>query len=282
MDRPTTLEERLRALIAPLKQELEQLEAHRAFKTEEHQTQIAKLREVFRKEMDESEANIKKLQSALRHLDPTTEVPKATKPRRTTKNQSHVGRPRSNGTATGLGISVEAVKPFVDEIKRVVAERSRDGSLATFTQKEIYRGIDHDQSKGSAAFKYLRQIEFLRKAGRNPESRAEVWSIMDADAYDAVLTGLASAAQEEVNRLKVAKLDSDEEIERVAAFIREQGEVQGWNAVIEGAKIAETRLTTIRHRLVDADLIEVKQVGGKGKPVAIRWKSQEGMNLVAA
>lgn len=118
------------------------------------------------------DAHIKKITGAISALEPPA-------PKRKKAQPGHVGEPRANGTATGLGITVEACEPVVTEILRRREENPED----RFIQKDIYTAIGMDQAKCSAAFRYLREIEFLRAAGKT-STRADMWAVMDPTAYE--------------------------------------------------------------------------------------------------
>lgn len=128
--------------------------------------------------LEEQRAENVKVRRALSIMDPDEAPP----PKPKKKVPTHVGRTRSNGTATGHGISAEAADPFVTEMLR-----RTDAGEKFFSQRDIYQALGVEQSPASSAFRFLRDIGFLRKAGRfnddDPRRRAEAWTVMDRDAY---------------------------------------------------------------------------------------------------
>ena len=60
------------------------------------------------------------------------------------------------------------------------------------TQGDVSEARGADPSTTSAAFATLREMDFLRKAGRDPETRRERWAIMEADAVDKALEAEAT------------------------------------------------------------------------------------------
>lgn len=164
-----SLGDQLAEMIVPLRQALEQGEANAAY-----------LEGRWKAQKFENQ----KMKRALDVLDPDS---KPKKEKRT--GTSHIGRTRSNGTATGYGISVEATGPVVARIKEVA-----EANGGFVTQPDIHRPMDLDQAKCSSAFKYLREIGFIGKAGRDKTGRRELWRILDADAFDKAL----NAAKEQI------------------------------------------------------------------------------------
>lgn len=115
--------------------------------------------------------------------------PKA-KPKVKTKQQpGYVGIRRATGTATGFGVTFEVVQIAVDAI--------RNNELPEkFTQRQLYRHLDWDQSKGSQVIRFLREIGFLRKAGKADNQRAVLWAVMDADAFERARNEVSDATEE--------------------------------------------------------------------------------------
>lgn len=157
-----SLGDQLSEMIAPIRQSLEQGEKHAEYLKEMQQKQ---------------EAENTKMRRALRLLDPTYEAPV----RRRRQGTPRVGVTRASGTPTGFGVTVEGCKPYAEKVLEVA---DRDGFV---TQPAVYRALNSDQGTSSAAFKFFRDIGFLRKAGRDKESRREIWRILDRDAYHKAL-----------------------------------------------------------------------------------------------
>lgn len=135
-----------------------------------------------RKRSDEVLARIDR---ALRPLRP--DLFEQSQPKSKTRQQNgqrRIGVRTAAGTATGTGITVEACGAYVDEIqKQIVA------GAEYVTQIGVYQKVKNgDQAQSSAAFRYLRQIGFLRKGGI--KNRREAWYIDRADAYERVLEEL--------------------------------------------------------------------------------------------
>jgi hypothetical protein len=177
-----SLGDQLEEMVGPLRHTLEQGE-----KREEMLREAAN---------DQKQENIK-MRRALRMIDPNFTPPGVTKRRKKpSAAPAHVGITRANGTATGFGISVEACGRFVDEI------RKQTKTSKFFTQKAIYKAIDEDQTKASSAFRWLRAIGFLARAGRDPESRRERWKVLDDTAYDKAVKAATEATEEKKEEAK--------------------------------------------------------------------------------
>lgn len=149
-------------LVVSLRQRLEQGQAHLAY---------------LQGLADEQRAENQKMRRVIGILDTT---PPEDRPRVVKKKQattSHIGVKRANGTATGFGVSMETGEVYANKIIEII-----DGGAEFVTQKEIYAALGHDQGKGSAAFKWLRSIGFLRNAGRDKETRRDRFKIMDREA----------------------------------------------------------------------------------------------------
>lgn len=177
----------------------------------------------------------------------------------TPKRKANPAPPRSD--STGFGIALSVAKVAAAQILTI----TNDGQ-DPFTQKDLYKSLDWDQSKGSQAVRYLREIEFLRKVGRDEQTGRELWAVMDADALDRVLEEQAMA-----ERLRFAKPnpDSEDKIERAAAYLQAMGEVEGWDVLAEAANYPETQTHTVRRTLLDAGVIKTE--GGRGQRTRIIW-----------
>jgi hypothetical protein len=172
-------------LVEPIREALEAAEDNIA----KIEAEEAEFREKIRERKDEQRREIAGMRRALTLLDPNYTPPSAKK--RKPKAQSpHVGVTRSNGTATGYGISAEQGGDFAKKI----LELTNDGETWT-TQKDVYEALGSDQTRASAAFLFLREIEFLRKGGRDPESRRERWFVMDKTAYERYMKDVVANQQ---------------------------------------------------------------------------------------
>src|SRR3982750_4250070 len=109
--------------------------------------------------LEEQRAENSKIRRALSVIDPDEAPPPKPKPTKK-KFPTHVGRTRSNGTATGHGISAEAAEPFVAEMLR-----RTDAGEKFFSQRDIYQALGVEQSPASSAFRFLRDIGLLCTAG---------------------------------------------------------------------------------------------------------------------
>ncbi len=98
---------------------------------------------------------------------------------------TRIGIPQANGTATGYGISFELAQEGADFLLA-----NFDGK--DFTQRDMYKGLDWDQSKASQCIRFMREVGFVRKAGV-ANRRAVLWRIMDKDALNKAREALASA-----------------------------------------------------------------------------------------
>lgn len=177
----TNLEE-LKAYTGPLTQKLESAYDFRNQIIERQKEELVNIDE-----------QISKIISVLKILG-AQEIPKDPKrprksqkkpsPLRGKKQPSHIGVTRASGTATGFGISLESAGQAADFIRKMVKDRREKGEDETFTQKDAYKVMDWDQSKGSQAFRYLAHIGFLTEAGRSSHTRAVMWRIMNDAAID--------------------------------------------------------------------------------------------------
>lgn len=170
----------LTELAPKVRQALEQAEAH----LEHLLTEETRRREAAKEVIDVQRDEITRMRRVLTAVDPEYAAAQQQKygnratPRKA--QPSHIGVARSNGIATGFGITAEGVAPYVDYILK-----KNEAGQKYFTQKEVYTAVKQDQGKGSAAFKFLRSIHFLRKAGRDPkQNRRERWCIDQPDAFD--------------------------------------------------------------------------------------------------
>lgn len=170
------LDDRLQALVSPLRQELEQAEALKKDLARSHREQQKALVDHQQQEMSAVEATIAKLHGVLKPLDGDK---REVRRRRSSTPTTMIGVPRTNGTATGFGVTIEQVGEFVKWIEQQFA----NGAEFVF-QKDAYVALGADQSKGSGTFRYLRHIGYLRKAGRAPGSTRERWGILDAQAFE--------------------------------------------------------------------------------------------------
>jgi DNA-binding protein H-NS len=127
--------------------------------------------------------DIDALQSTVRALTGTKPKIKAKK-----QQPGHIGIRRASGTATGFGITFEVAQVAVDAIKNELPEK--------FTQRQLYRHLDWDQAKTSQAVRFLREIGFLRKAGKADDKRAVLWAVMDADAFERARNEVSNATEE--------------------------------------------------------------------------------------
>lgn len=170
---PIALDKAVKEVVPRLRLTLEQAEA----------------REAELKELVETQkTEVQRIRRALTIFDPNYVHPNTSKPKKVNspKNSGRrVGVTTRSGTATGMGISIEACQPIVDEILK-----RTDGKPDKFVvQRELVHDLGLDQSKVSAAFRYLRSIEFLRRTGR-VDGRKQQWAVMDKDAYARVMSGL--------------------------------------------------------------------------------------------
>src|SRR3954471_24722272 len=170
---PIALGDAVQEVVPRLRQTLEQAEAHREF---------------LRGRIEDQTAEITKIRRALQVFDPEYHAPPKKMGRPKNNGNARIGVKTSAGTSTGHGITVERCRAFVDEILK-----QTDGGKSNkfVTQAGVYKAIGADQTKASAAFRYLRQIEFLRKAGRTENGRGDNWAVMDKFAYDKALKALA-------------------------------------------------------------------------------------------
>lgn len=182
-----------------------------------------------------------------------------------------IGRSTGAGTATGFGVSLEAVLVAGNALKEMVAEKEASGEPPTFTQKELYRypALDWDQSKGSQAIRYMRSIGFIRRAGRHPSTQAELWAIMDPDALDHQAK-LAAERTEEHER-EAAQRGQDDPRERIVDAVREAGGEVG--SLTELARLTGIQRTTVGHlvqALEEENAVVVKRSGDhRGASVTI-------------
>ncbi len=185
-DPPRSAEGYLADLKADLERKADELRAHKAHVQAEYDRVMADI-----------DRQLKPVEASIASLSGTAEPARATssdKPRpskkpaaKKRKPPSNVGRTRKNGTATGYGVTWEGIAPVVEQC-RLFARRGEH-----FTQKEVYKALDWDQSRGSAAFKALREIQFLRKAGA--KGRSVAWAILDDDAYDKVMAQIKAGGE---------------------------------------------------------------------------------------
>lgn len=154
----------LEDVLPTIRQKLEQGEAH-----ERHLRDLA--------EQQRNENN--RMRKALAVIDPDYVHPNTQKPK-SRRGTARVGVPRSNGTATGFGISRERAMECAAHILQMV-----DDGAEFVTQKDVYSDMGWDQSKSSAAFRYFRDIGFLRKAGKTEGGR-EKFAVLDRDAINKV------------------------------------------------------------------------------------------------
>lgn len=166
----------LKAYAGPLQQQLDKAMEYRKTITDRH-----------KQELLEIDAQIAKIGNVLRALG--EEVPSYV-PGKKTQKPNISGRKmasmilvqRASGTPTGYGISLEAAVEAAEVIKKI------SESNEFFTQKEAYREMDWDQSKGSACFRFFESIGFLKPTNRvTPNGRAVMYKIDDFDAIDRVL-----------------------------------------------------------------------------------------------
>jgi hypothetical protein len=266
-DPPLSAEGYLANLKADLSRRIEHLRAHKAHVDVE-----------YRRVMGELEAQLSPLEATLAALNGEREAPPAPQPQKPKKpltpqitlkrkGQSFIGARRSNGTATGFGVTVEEMAVAVAKVEALVAEDDAFGK-GFFTQKDLYTGLGWDQSKGSQAVRYLHSIGYLRKAGF--KNRRELWAIMEPDAYERVVADIARRQQERRDLLLKGPLDHEDRDVRAAAFIRKHKKVRGWKAVEEACEISDSVINTVRRTLLEEGLIRVSQPA-RGKPALIEW-----------
>lgn len=192
---------------------------------------------------------------------------KALKPKK--RQPRRVGRATSGGTATGFGISLEGAVEAADEIKRLIDEKVAKGEPATFIQKEFYRrpNLDWDQGKGAAAVRFLREIGFLRRAGRSPNTKADLWAIMDAAAVENAVKEVEAASDKHQHAL-FADPDQDPR-QRVIKCLREVGEpVESFVTLAQLTGVTKYNLGLAVEALEQDNVIRVER-RGSGKSVSI-------------
>ncbi|WP_028058280.1 hypothetical protein [Candidatus Solirubrobacter pratensis] len=176
---------------------------------------------------------------------------------------------RANGTATGHGISMEAAKPFADAVLKLVDERAAAGQEPLVTQTEIYRALGEDQTKGSAAFRWFRAIEFIGKAGRQAGDRGSMlmyWRVLKRHAVDEAIAAAERAADEEMS----AAVPDDPQMRNVLDFIEQEGHVRGWSTLARACDLSDRDLSSVKAKLRVSELVEVDS--SPGRSATIQWK----------
>lgn len=169
----------LRAYAGPIRQQLENAIEYRNSILKRH-----------REELVDIDRQLEKMVSVLEFLGETN-IPNPTlvtsKGRPTKKKKAFApwtGVTRAGGTPTGFGITLESCYEMAQGILTLVEKKKENGEDPVFTQKDAYRAIDWDQSKGSQAFRYLAHINFLGQTARDSKTRAQLWEVVDASAVD--------------------------------------------------------------------------------------------------
>lgn len=190
--------------------------------------------------------------------------------------------PKKVASTTGFGLALDKAVEGAEHIKQMIAAKVEAGEPASVTQKEFYKDFDWDQGRASQLFKYLRSIEFLRFAGKvqvnRQGSKADSYAIMDTEAIDRALAEAEQAFDAYRTSLIEADRDSDDQFERAAAYLREAGEIVGWTTLIAGAVISNSRISTIRQRLLDYKIITAARTGAK---VTITYVGDQAFEAVA-
>lgn len=165
------------------------------------------------------------------------------------KQPGRIGVPQANGTATGFGVTIEAASEAADFIRTLPQP---------FTQAEFYRGFGVDQGKGSGFIRYLRHIDFLRKAGVRADAKGkpELWAIMDDQAVEKVRQAAQEAAEQAV-AARTAPPEDPDRFERVVSYLKDHGVVMGWATVAHDCGIPKGSIDLVKGRLIDGGLVKV-------------------------
>lgn len=253
------VEQRVQSLVEDFQKELGDKRDERATIVQRHEQELAGV-----------DRDIKVLSDAIAGL--TGKPAPALKAIAKRKRQpGRVGRVTGAGTATGFGVSLEAALVGSRALKKMIEDKVAAGEEPTFTQKEFYRyeGLDWDQSKGSQAVRFFRQINFLRKAGRSNETGAELWAIMDADAVEREVE-LAEKRTEEYERRVLANTPVGDSRDRVLNYLSEHGEIVGLRALADVTAINRGSIDGVVKALEEDNLVAVERPETKGKPLTIR------------
>lgn len=165
------------------------------------------------------------------------------------RQPGRVGVPQANGTATGFGVTIEVAAQAADFIRTLPQP---------FTQAEFYRGFGIDQGKGSGIIRYLRHIDFLRKAGVRADAKGkpELWAIMDTEAVEKARQA-AQEAGEQAAVARTAPPEDPDRYERVVTYLKEQGVVMGWATVASECGIPKGSIDNVKSRLIDGGVVRV-------------------------
>lgn len=212
-------------------------------------------------QLQEVEGEAERLRNAIGALEG------APPPKRTTKRKAIK---KENGASTGYGVSLESVRPIHDKILEVV-----QGGATTFNQKDIYKPMGLDQSRGSSGFQYLRSIGFLRMAGRDIKRKCDLYAIMDEDAFEVIWKDtferdLDAEREALIERLRTEEgVDPSDRLGLVSAYLREREVVRGWNTVADDLNLPKHATIVIKAQLEELKLIECDTQ--QGRPSIIKW-----------
>lgn len=252
---------RIRTLVDEFEAELATRLDERAAITQRHEQELASV-----------DDDIKHIQNAIAGLTgkPAPALKKFAGKRK--RQPGRVGRVTGAGTATGFGVSLEVALVGAKALLELVKDKEARGEPGTFTQKEFYRNphLDWDQSRGSQAIRYMRNIGFIRKAGRHPETQVELWAIMDAEAMDREAKRVEQRTEEHERRV-AEQAQGGSLQDRVVDAVREAGgEIK---SISELARLSGVNRHTLKDHvksLEENNVIVIRREGThRGAPTTI-------------